>query len=128
MAQKGRKPHKATEETRRTVEAMCSYGIPQPDIAAVIGIDPKTLRLYYREELDTATAKANARVAGVLYKKCLDDEDTASVIFWLKTRAKWSETIKTQNQTLDKDGNPIDDPISAVLATLSGKTASLENE
>ena len=92
----GSKPHVPDAKTRATVEAMSSYGIPQEDIAAVIGIDSKTLRLYYRTELDTATAKANSQVAQRLYKKALDG-DTSSMIFWLKTRAKWAETVRQEH-------------------------------
>lgn len=85
--------HKPDDKTRATVEAMVSYGIPHEDIAKVIGIDDKTLRKHYRLEIDTASAKANAQVAQRLYKKCMAD-DTASIIFWLKTRAKWAETAQ----------------------------------
>lgn len=99
--------HQPDDKTRKTVEAMSSYGIPQEDIAAVLGIDPKTLRLHYRYELDTATAKANAQVAQRLYNKCMND-DTTSIIFWLKTRGQWKEVIKNENQYLDKNGNPAD--------------------
>lgn len=91
-----RKPHEPDDKTRKTVEAMASYGIPQEDIGRVIGIDDKTLRKYYEYELATATAKANSQVAQRLYKKCLDG-DTSSMIFWMKTRAKWSETIKNEH-------------------------------
>lgn len=97
-------PHEPEEKTRATVEAMVSYGIPQEDIAAVIGIDPKTLRKYYSHEIATATAKANSQVAQRLYKKCMAD-DTTSIIFWLKTRAKWAETIKQENS--GPGGGPI---------------------
>jgi hypothetical protein len=83
---------------------MVSYGIPHEDIAKVIGIDDKTLRKYYRSEIDTASAKANAQVAQRLYKKCMKD-DTQSIIFWLKTRAKWAETIK--NELTGKDGGEL---------------------
>ena len=30
---------------------MAGYGIPEADIAGVLGIDPKTLRKHYRGEL-----------------------------------------------------------------------------
>ena len=42
-----------SDEQRRTVEAMVSYGIPQLDIARVVGIDDDTLRKHFREEIDT---------------------------------------------------------------------------
>lgn len=110
-----RKPHEPDDKTRKTVEAMSSYGIPQEDIAKVLEIDPKTLRKYYEYELDTAATKATAQVAQRLYQKCMND-DTSSIIFWLKTRAKWAETVKQENQTLDKDGKPTD-PVSQIQVT-----------
>ena len=70
---------------------MAAYGIPEPDIARVAGVDPKTLRKHYREELDLGEAKANAQVAGFLSNAAKNGNVTAQ-IFWLKTRAKWRET------------------------------------
>ncbi len=82
------------DKSRRMVEQMSAYGIPQDDIAAVLGITSRTLRKYYRVELDTATAKANAKVAESLYRKATGDgaSSVTAAIFWLKTRARWSET------------------------------------
>ena len=70
---------------------MAAYGIPEIDIAPVLGIDPKTLRKYYREELDLGETKANAQVAGFLFNSARSGNVTAQ-IFWLKTRARWRET------------------------------------
>lgn len=42
----GRRAHRAEPASRRQVEAMAAYGIPETDIARVIGIDPKTLRKH----------------------------------------------------------------------------------
>ena len=67
-------PHEPDEKTRKMVESMSSYGIPQEDIAKVLDIDPKTLRLYYRYELDTAGIRANSQVASRLYEKCMKGE------------------------------------------------------
>jgi hypothetical protein len=53
--------HKPTTEHRRMVEAMSAYGIPHDDISAVVGIDRNTLAKHYRQELDQASAKANAK-------------------------------------------------------------------
>ena len=86
----GKPAHVPTKESRNQVEAMVSFGIPQQEIADVLEIDKKTLYKYYRRELDTAAAKANAKVASMLYNKCMKG-DTTSIIFWLKTKAKWRE-------------------------------------
>jgi hypothetical protein len=47
-----RPSHKPVPELRRQVEALAGFGIPEADIAGLIGIDPKTLRKHYRQELD----------------------------------------------------------------------------
>jgi hypothetical protein len=73
---------------------MAGYGVPEADIARVIGIDAKTLRRHYREELDTGHIKAGARVAENLYRKATGEgrEAVTAAIFWLKTRCGWKET------------------------------------
>src|SRR6185436_11799188 len=70
---------------------MAAYGIPEVDIAAVLGVDPKTLRKHYRDELDMGETKANAQVAGFLFNSARSGNVSAQ-IFWLKTRARWRET------------------------------------
>src|SRR5688572_9289822 len=87
----GRRAHKPDPAQRRQVEAMAAYGIPEIDIAAVLSVDPKTLRKHYREELDLGETKANAQVAGFLFNSARSGNVTAQ-IFWLKTRARWRET------------------------------------
>jgi hypothetical protein len=59
----GRRAHRPDAFHRRQVEAMAGYGVPEHAIARVVGIDPKTLRRHYREELDTGQYKATAKVA-----------------------------------------------------------------
>lgn len=95
-----RRGHKPTDATRRQVEMMMAYGATQADVCAVLGITDKTLQKHYRHEIDTAMIRANAKVAGKLYEKCMEG-DTTSIIFWLKTRAKWSEN----SISLDSSGN-----------------------
>ena len=58
----GRPAHAPEPFHRRQVEAMAGYGTPETDIARVLGIDPKTLRRYYREELDTGQPTPALRV------------------------------------------------------------------
>jgi hypothetical protein len=42
----------STEEQRKVVKAMSGYGIPQEEIAPMLGLrSPKTLRRHFHEEL-----------------------------------------------------------------------------
>ena len=86
-----RNPHKPTSESRQLVQLHATIGTQQEVIADIIGIDAKTLRKHYREELDQSMAKANATVGGALFNKAKNG-DTAAMIFWMKTRAGWRET------------------------------------
>ena len=90
----GRRVHLPDASGRRQVEALAGYGVPEKEIAGVVGIDAKTLRKHYREELDHGHTKANARVAENLYRKATGDgrEAVIAAIFWLKTRAGWKES------------------------------------
>jgi hypothetical protein len=90
----GRRPHIPEPAARRQVEAMAAYGVPEADIARVIGIDAKTLRKHYRDELDTGSIKANSKIAESLFRKAMGDgsQSVTACIFWLKTRAHWKET------------------------------------
>jgi hypothetical protein len=85
-----RKAHQPDPAQRRQVEAMAAYGIPAHDVALVVGVDAKTLRKHYRNELDLGQTKANAQVAGFLFNSARNGNVTAQ-IFWLKTRAGWKE-------------------------------------
>ena len=95
----GRRARRPDPVTSRQVEAMAGYGVPEADIAGVIGIDPKTLRQHYRHELDHGHDTANARVAESLYRKATSDgaQSVTAAIFWLKTRAGWRETLVQQH-------------------------------
>ena len=84
---------------RKQVEALAAYGIPEEDIARVIGIAPKTLRRRYREELDLGATKANAQVAGFLFNSARSGNVSAQ-IFWLKTRARWKEMPTAEPQAI----------------------------
>ena len=86
----GTPPHEPTKAQRDTVVLHAMVGTPQEDIARVIGISDRTLRKYYRDELDLALAKANATIGGSLFNKAKNG-DTSAQIFWLKTRAGFRE-------------------------------------
>lgn len=98
-----RKPHEPTEKTITEVKALAGFGIREDEIALYIGIDPKTLRKYYRNELDTGHINANAAVARSLYDQAVNGGNTAAAIFWMKARAGWREK-QDHNHTSD-DGS-----------------------
>ena len=49
----GRPAHVPTDETRNMVESLSGFGIPQDEIARLVGIDPKTLRFPYGQKTET---------------------------------------------------------------------------
>lgn len=118
----GRLAHAPDETTRRQVEAMAGYGVPESEIAGVVGIDAKTLRKHYRQELDHAHTKANARVAENLFRKATGDgrEAVIAAIFWLKTRAGWKETSVTE--LAGKDSEPLNMIVRAFIDPGRGTT------
>ena len=86
---------KATPEQRKWVEAMSGYGIPEAEIARMLGengIDLKTLHRQFRRELDTGGTKANVNVAQSLYRTATSGKHPGASMFWLKCRAGWRET------------------------------------
>ena len=100
-----RNPHKPTDDLRKKVSGMYGVGIPQEDIARFLGVDEKTLRKYYREELDTSLIKANAAIGGALYSKAKAG-DTSAIIWWEKTRAGKSDQSTIDNKSSDGSMTP----------------------
>jgi hypothetical protein len=85
-----RKAFVVTEATREKVRYLAGVGVPQDDIARIVGCAPKTLRKRLRDELDRGVAEANATISGYLFAAAKAG-NIAAIIFWLKTRANWRE-------------------------------------
>jgi hypothetical protein len=115
---------------------MAAYGIPETEIAKVLGVSPTTLRKYCREELDTGSTRANAKVAEFLYNGIVgtapfeeERSRVASAMFWLKTRAHWKETSIHQHQELPPEESAVRKALNDKLAKLAfrrNKKADLE--
>ena len=95
-----RKPHAPDDKTRAEVSALSSFGITQEAISTYLDLDAKTLRKYYKTELDNSRIKANAQVGKFLFKSAsgssLKDGAThgdciRAAMFWMKTQAGWRE-------------------------------------
>jgi hypothetical protein len=105
----GRKRFEPTPVVKRTVTAMLSYGIPQEEVALAHGIDAKTLRRHFPDEIRTAATQANAQVRRCLFRAATDwlnevddagrqvgkpsKEAITAAIFWDKTRGGAVERI-----------------------------------
>ena len=88
---RGGVPYAPTEEQRRMVKVMSGFGIPQTAIASQIGVDAKTLRKHFPEELDRGMTEANMRVSQSLFTMATTGGSVAAAIFWMKARAGWRE-------------------------------------
>jgi hypothetical protein len=123
----GRRAHRPDAFHRRQVEAMAGYGVPEADISRVVGIDPKTLRKHYREELDTGHIKATAKVAESLFRKATGDgsQSVTAAIFWLKTRGGWRETPQSHEVAMRDVSKLTDEELDRIIA---GHLAALGRE
>lgn len=81
-----------TEEQRRKVKALAGYGVRQRQIAALLGLaSTTTLRKHFQEELRLGAVEAKAQMLGTLFKMAHSGCHPTMTMFWLKTRARWSE-------------------------------------
>ena len=72
---------------------MTACGMSQKQVARQLGnggISENTLVKYFREELDTAVDKANAKIGGTAFNKALAG-DAQMIRYWMNCRAGWKE-------------------------------------
>jgi hypothetical protein len=81
-----------TAKEREQVSMMVALGIPQTAVCAIMGVTDKTLNRVCRYEITTGRAKANITIGEKLFQVAKRG-NVAAMIFWLKTRAGWRETI-----------------------------------
>lgn len=88
-----RRPHEPTDKLKAEVGAYATVGVPHHDIAKLVGIDTKTLLKYYRGELESSKARANAQVGRALFKAATTGGSIPAAIFWMKAQAGWRDRI-----------------------------------
>jgi hypothetical protein len=97
--------HTPTEKTKEQVLSASGLGLPQLQIAALLGISDVTLRKHYEKELAVGKATASAQVAKSLYNKAVSG-DTTAAIWWTKAQMGWGETNTTKFGNID--GTPLE--------------------
>lgn len=66
---RGRKSHKRTVQMAENIAVLRASPLTEEEIAARVGLDPKTLRKYYSRELKSGPALAKAVLLEAMWKK-----------------------------------------------------------
>jgi hypothetical protein len=82
---RGAPSHAPTKSDRDMITVMVAGGIKQADIARAKGIDLKTLRKHYREELDNGASSINTMVVGE-HIKLIEKGDGPMIRWWEQAR------------------------------------------
>jgi hypothetical protein len=103
----GSNAYEPDDKDRQQVLALVGMGLTHDQIAKVMDISDETLRKHFRHELDTGSAKMNAKVAQNLFHIATSKGtgSVAAAIFWMKTRAGWRE--KDRLEITGANGGPI---------------------
>jgi hypothetical protein len=116
----GPTPRKFTEGERASALAFASYGVPQREIADVLGCSLKVLLQNFGTDMRSMPTKANAAVARSLYRKATTDGDVNAQKYWLKNRAVgWEDSVKVEGDLSVHGGIAIDHSVG--LANIASR-------
>ena len=115
-----------TEDQKFLVTMMSSTGIPHERQAKAIGVNSKTLRKYFKKELQVGRNRAHAEIAGALYKRAIDGNVPAQ-IFYLKTQAGWREAQRLELRAEGQDFITETERHQRLAAILHSKPKLLEH-
>ena len=106
------------------VEELAGLGLTREQIALSLGVSYSTLnrRAKESEEIETAMrrgrALANIKVAGELMK-AIEAGNVTAIIFYLKTRAGWTEKQKIEAEITQRENIP--EGLPAMYAALKAE-------
>lgn len=93
------KAHVPDDNSRLVVQNYAVAGIPNHDIAPMIGLSIKTLLKHYKHELAYGKQILAGKAVGAIAKR-IEDGDLAAAIFYCKTQLQWRETGR-ENESED---------------------------
>lgn len=120
----------ASTETAKTVETLASYGIPNKEIAKVVGLTEKQLAKSYGDIISVAHAKANAMVAQNLFNKATKGQGSDAVtaaIYWLKTRAEHKAEEEDQPRKMGRPSSYSEEMADRILEHIASGRALTEH-
>ena len=79
--------HVPTQEQRRLVESTSGIGLPDDEIAVLIGVDKDTLHENYEKELELGRVKANAKIQKTIFDSAVGG-DSSALNLWSKNEHK----------------------------------------
>lgn len=106
----GTKPEKnspgfaPTAYQARQVAVMAALGLDLKDIALVLNVEERMVKLYYQKELRVSHNLANAMVARQALQMAISGRFPDMTKFWLKAQAGWSEAAPRVPEEQRKDG------------------------
>ena len=109
----GQKPFVATEDQRQQVERLAGVGCTAEEILHCTAwgrapISEATLRRHFEPELARGQAAALSRLKSTAYDLAVNGDKTM-LIFLLKVRCCWRETMRVENT--GPDGEPLAAPV-----------------
>lgn len=87
---RGRKAHVPTEATRKEVTQYARIRVPLDKLAKLIGITEKTLNKYYKPEIESGRAYADAYVLNKLFQG-IDRGSERLITLYARTQLGWKE-------------------------------------
>lgn len=100
------------ELDQEKIEELAGLGLTREEIALSLGVSYSTLnrRAKESEEIEAAMkrgrALANIKVAGELMK-AIEKGNVTAIIFYLKTRAGWTEKQKIEAEVSQRESVPV---------------------
>lgn len=120
---------KPTVAQAREVAVMACLGIDQKDIALVLNIELRLLKLFYSKELTVSKNLANAMVARVALRMAMSGAMPDMTKFWLKSQAGWQEKQSIDVTTNGKDigGATAKEKVAQALASAAPQEKKSES-
>jgi len=92
--------------TAAVVEALAMCGHNYETIANRLDICKTTLLKYYKDQIEQAKVRANAKVAQTAYKMAVSGENASMTRYWLNCRSDdWNDQ---RNVDVTSDGEKVD--------------------
>lgn len=98
----GRPSKEPSGEQRQQIETLAGYGLTEEEIASVMRLSIPSIKKYCKDEIYRGRNAAKTLVTQQLFSNIKKGKE-ASIFFWLKCRARWSEKAgeaDNQNQAL----------------------------